>query len=90
MTTSRHHLTLIDLMATVAAAALGMVPLVWDPPPRAYLSWSSSSGSSSRRWRPLQAQELQALEVPQPGQGGIAHDQPVTLVDPANTLEGLD
>jgi hypothetical protein len=24
---------LIDLMATVAAAALGMVPLVWDPPP---------------------------------------------------------
>ena len=33
MTTSRHHLTLIDLMATVAAAALGMVPLVWDPPP---------------------------------------------------------
>jgi biotin transporter BioY len=33
MTTSRHHLTLVDLMATVAAAALGMVPLVWDPPP---------------------------------------------------------
>ena len=33
MTTSRHHLTLIDLMATVAAAALGMIPLVWDPPP---------------------------------------------------------
>jgi hypothetical protein len=33
MPTSRHHLTLIDLMATVAAAALGMIPLVWDPPP---------------------------------------------------------
>jgi hypothetical protein len=33
MTTSRHHLTLIDLMAAVAAAALGMIPLVWDPPP---------------------------------------------------------
>ena len=33
MTTSRHHLTLIDLIATVAAAALGMIPLVWDPPP---------------------------------------------------------
>jgi hypothetical protein len=32
MTPSRHHLTLIDLMATVAAAALGMIPLVWDPP----------------------------------------------------------
>ncbi len=33
MIPSGHHLTLIDLMATVAAAALGMIPLVWDPPP---------------------------------------------------------
>jgi len=33
MATFRHHLTLIDLIATVAAAALGMVALVWDPLP---------------------------------------------------------
>jgi hypothetical protein len=33
MMPSRHHLTLIDLMASVAAAALGMGFLVWDPPP---------------------------------------------------------
>lgn len=44
MTTSRHHLTLIDLIATVAAAALGMIPLVWDPPPPSFLSRLSSSG----------------------------------------------
>jgi hypothetical protein len=33
MTTSRHRLTLIDLLATVAAAALGMGFLVWVAPP---------------------------------------------------------
>ena len=33
MMTSQRHLTLIDLMAAVVAAALGMGFLMWDPPP---------------------------------------------------------
>ena len=33
MMTSRRHLTLIDLMAAVVAAALAMGVLSWDPPP---------------------------------------------------------
>ena len=33
MMASQHHLTLIDLMAAVVAAALGMGFLMWDPPP---------------------------------------------------------
>ena len=50
MVASQHHLTLINLMAVVVAAALGMGLLMWDPPPRAYPPWSSSSGSLSRLW----------------------------------------
>src|SRR5262249_45084039 len=33
MRPSRNHLTLIDLTATIVAAALGMGFIVWDPPP---------------------------------------------------------
>jgi len=39
MMTSRHHLTLIDQMATVGAAALGMAVLVWGGLPPRLPAW---------------------------------------------------